>query len=314
MNEHMNSIREILKLTIACSQINPFLAYCLYIAARVLIQNLKPKSKDSQIIATLQLIMAAMHSFKRRNPFTGSFLTQLEVDMEGIGIDVLARTTLSSDFQQSGRADPGAFMSIFIDPKPAPTEALVNSDTEKLTTPSDAYRFQTSGIVLDNTELRDEGLTPGELDCSGPNLQFVHAQVPLGMDAAYGNFLGDGRSLLEHQLPSRSHDSPFGLGSQQIHQTGLGESTPPVTSYAGYSSAGQNHWGYTERDLSSHPSTSHPFQDQRPRPYAGNVSNHTPTLDSTNSQQSIPFAGSLTEQERATREPWNSMGQSENLW
>jgi hypothetical protein len=69
-------------------QMNPFLAFCLYVAARVFIQYLKFRPKDEQMIASLQFLLAAMNALKRKNPLTESFLVQLDVDLEGMGIDV----------------------------------------------------------------------------------------------------------------------------------------------------------------------------------------------------------------------------------
>ncbi|KAF2428907.1 hypothetical protein EJ08DRAFT_591817, partial [Tothia fuscella] len=74
--------------TLDLSTMNPFLAFCLYVAARVFIQYLKFRPKDEQMIASLQFLLAAMNALKRKNPLTESFLVQLDVDLEGMGIDV----------------------------------------------------------------------------------------------------------------------------------------------------------------------------------------------------------------------------------
>ncbi|KIW06955.1 hypothetical protein, variant 1 [Verruconis gallopava] len=70
------------------SNMNPFLAFCLYVAARVFIQYLKFRPKDEQMTSSLQFLLAAMHALKRKNPLTESFLVQLDVDLEGMNIDV----------------------------------------------------------------------------------------------------------------------------------------------------------------------------------------------------------------------------------
>jgi len=67
---------------------NPFLAFCLYVAARVFVQYLKFRPKDEQMISSLQFLLAAMHALKRKNPLTESFLVQLDVDLEGMDIDL----------------------------------------------------------------------------------------------------------------------------------------------------------------------------------------------------------------------------------
>ena len=68
---------------------NPFISFCLYVAARVFVQYLKSRPKDTQIRASLQFLLQAMQAIKRKNPLTESFLVQLDVDLEGAGIENL---------------------------------------------------------------------------------------------------------------------------------------------------------------------------------------------------------------------------------
>ena len=72
---------------------NPFLAFCLYVAARVFVQYLKFRPKDHQMLSSLKFLLDAMQALKRKNPLTESFLVQLDVDLEGAGIDVGQRNT-----------------------------------------------------------------------------------------------------------------------------------------------------------------------------------------------------------------------------
>src|SRR5215469_3475958 len=72
---------------------NPFLAFCLYVAARVFVQYLKFRPKDHQMLSSLKFLLDAMQALKRKNPLTESFLVQLDVDLEGTGIDVGHRNT-----------------------------------------------------------------------------------------------------------------------------------------------------------------------------------------------------------------------------
>ena len=65
---------------------NPFISFCLYVAARVFVQYLKPRPNDSQVRSSLQFLLSAMHAIKRKNPLTESFLVQLDVDLEGAGL------------------------------------------------------------------------------------------------------------------------------------------------------------------------------------------------------------------------------------
>lgn len=64
-------------------QLNPFMSFCLYIAARVFVQYLKSRPDDSTVQSSLQFVVSALNSMKTKNPLTESFLVQLEVDLEG---------------------------------------------------------------------------------------------------------------------------------------------------------------------------------------------------------------------------------------
>ena len=67
---------------------NPFMAFCLYVAARVFVQYLKKLPNDQEIRQSLEFLLAAMQAIQRKNPLTESFLTQLKMDIEGNGLDV----------------------------------------------------------------------------------------------------------------------------------------------------------------------------------------------------------------------------------
>ncbi|KAI6793114.1 hypothetical protein KC332_g17052 [Hortaea werneckii] len=68
------------------SLMNPFMSFCLYVAARVFVQYLKPRPDDVQVRSSLQFLLQAMNAIKRKNPLTESFLVQLDVDMEAAGL------------------------------------------------------------------------------------------------------------------------------------------------------------------------------------------------------------------------------------
>lgn len=65
-------------------QMNPFMSFCLYVAARVFVQYLKSRPDDAQTTDSLRFLLAAMSTLKRRNPLTESFLVQLDVDFEAL--------------------------------------------------------------------------------------------------------------------------------------------------------------------------------------------------------------------------------------
>jgi len=70
---------------------NPFISFCLYVAARVFVQYLKSRPKDQQMTSSLQFLLQAMHVLKRKNLLTESFLVQLDLDLDGAGIETLQR-------------------------------------------------------------------------------------------------------------------------------------------------------------------------------------------------------------------------------
>src|ERR1700761_2141130 len=65
---------------------NPFISFCLYVAARVFVQYLKSRPDDSQTVDSLRFLLSAMNALKRKNPLTESFLVQLDVDLESFGM------------------------------------------------------------------------------------------------------------------------------------------------------------------------------------------------------------------------------------
>lgn len=79
---------------------NPFISFCVYVAARVFVQYLKNRPGDGQMNGHLQFLLQAMQALKKRNPLTESFLVQLDLDLEGTG--------LMSGFTGSQKWTPGS--------------------------------------------------------------------------------------------------------------------------------------------------------------------------------------------------------------
>lgn len=75
---------------------NPFLAFCLYVAARVFIHVLKKSPNEGQIRSSLEFVVVAMQQFKKINPLSDSFLIQLSLDLEGTGMDFLLQNVSHS--------------------------------------------------------------------------------------------------------------------------------------------------------------------------------------------------------------------------
>lgn len=67
---------------------NPFMSFCLYVAARVFVQYLKSRPDDTQTASMLRFLLSAMDVLKQRNPLTESFLVQLDIDAEALSTKI----------------------------------------------------------------------------------------------------------------------------------------------------------------------------------------------------------------------------------
>ncbi|KAH8163744.1 hypothetical protein CIB48_g4486 [Xylaria polymorpha] len=85
-----NEIASIMRMTshMDLSVMNPFISFCLYVAARVFVQYLKSRPDDCQTADSLRFLLAAMNALKKKNPLTESFLVQLDVDLEALGLRI----------------------------------------------------------------------------------------------------------------------------------------------------------------------------------------------------------------------------------
>ena len=82
---------------------NPFMAFCLYVAARVFVQYLKKSPDDQEVRASLEFLLTAMSALKRKNPLTESFMVQLNLDIEGSGLDILLHNPDFSSLAQDNK-------------------------------------------------------------------------------------------------------------------------------------------------------------------------------------------------------------------
>lgn len=73
-------------------QMNPFINFCLYVAARVFIHVLKKTPGDAEVRSSLEFLLAVMQSFKTTNPLSESFLIQVGLDLQGGGIGNMLQT------------------------------------------------------------------------------------------------------------------------------------------------------------------------------------------------------------------------------
>ena len=80
---------------------NPFMAFCLYVAARVFVQYVKKMPDDQEIRQSLEFLLAAMQAIQRKNPLTESFLVQLKMDIEGIGLGASLHDSESQSLEET---------------------------------------------------------------------------------------------------------------------------------------------------------------------------------------------------------------------
>jgi hypothetical protein len=85
---------------------NPFIAFCLYVAARVFVQYLKSRKDDVTVKSSLHFLLSAMQALKSKNPLTESFLVQLDVDLEGSGLSIPTNASRHQPREKRGPVSP----------------------------------------------------------------------------------------------------------------------------------------------------------------------------------------------------------------
>ncbi|KAL6717872.1 hypothetical protein ACLMJK_003957 [Lecanora helva] len=101
------AIEDVMRQTchIDVAGMNPFMAFCLYVAARVFVQYLKKNPQDSQSRTALQFLLTAMEAMKLKNPLTESFLVQLHLDIKGNGLDIFFHNPDYSSVYMDGKSE-----------------------------------------------------------------------------------------------------------------------------------------------------------------------------------------------------------------
>ena len=67
---------------------NPYLVFCLYVSARVLVQYLKDNNQDEETKNSLEFLLTAMAALRKKVPLAESFMIQLQLDIESNGLDL----------------------------------------------------------------------------------------------------------------------------------------------------------------------------------------------------------------------------------
>ncbi|MCJ1470735.1 hypothetical protein MMC07_009382 [Pseudocyphellaria aurata] len=86
------------------ASMNPYIPFCLFVAALVFVQHLKRLPNDHEIRTSLEFLISAMQALKRRNPLSESFLIQLGMNLEKSDLERLLRNI---DFSASMMKGPG---------------------------------------------------------------------------------------------------------------------------------------------------------------------------------------------------------------
>jgi hypothetical protein len=85
------------------------MSFCLYVAARVFVQYLKSRPDDNSTGDSLRFLLSAMNALKSKNPLTESFLVQLDVDLESLGMRNSKYKSLSQGLLSTRSANPFFF-------------------------------------------------------------------------------------------------------------------------------------------------------------------------------------------------------------
>lgn len=142
---------------------NPFMAFCLYVAARVFVQYLKTTPDDQEVRQSLEFLLAAMRAIQRKNPLTESFLVQLNVDIEGSGLDVFLHNPDYSSQYMDGRVSRPNRFTVTLHITLQAQELLLTcfQDASHLPADSGTNKNRCSPIIL-LSETSEEGSSPGE--------------------------------------------------------------------------------------------------------------------------------------------------------
>jgi hypothetical protein len=70
---------------------NPFMPFCLFVAARIYLQCYKMQPENDGARSALQFLLLAMAVLRSTNPMADSFLVQLELELEGTGVEMPPR-------------------------------------------------------------------------------------------------------------------------------------------------------------------------------------------------------------------------------
>ncbi|KAK6193906.1 putative NRPS-like protein biosynthetic cluster [Pestalotiopsis sp. IQ-011] len=246
-----NEIASIMRMIshLDLSSMNPFMAFCLYVAARVFVQYLKSRPEDSQTVDSLRFLLSAMNALKRKNPLTESFLVQLDVDLEALGMRI---PKLKTVFPRS--AD-----SPSVNPAMAAKLRAQNFGTEPCEKRNGLLAYKNECHFMKTTG--DDGNA-----ATAPDIAQPVSNSGMGSTADY-NAASQMWMQNDQQLPTREQSTAPDAGSRGMSQPMMFHASAHQarTGYVDASSSGTN-----AMSASPHPDNS----SDRPTPNSSSASEH----------------------------------------
>ncbi|KAI1845643.1 hypothetical protein JX266_008254 [Neoarthrinium moseri] len=248
-----NEIASIMRMVshLDLSTMNPFISFCLYVAARVFVQFLKSRPDDSQTVDSLRFLLSAMNALKRKNPLTESFLVQLDVDLEALGMRI---PKLKSVFPRSGDSPS-------VNPTVAAKIRARNFGAESCEKRNGILAYKNDCHF---TKLVDDDGNPA----TAPDLVTPSgtsgAQAPTGFDSSNQSWMtGEPQS---QQLPTRERSTGPDAASSGMHPS-LFHNAPASTRYTpGFVDSQSS--GTADMSVSPHPESA----SSRPTPNSSSAS------------------------------------------
>lgn len=142
------------------SQMNPFMAFCLYVAARVFVQYIKKMPDDQEVRQSLEFLLAAMRAIQRKNPLSESFLVQLKMDIEGNGLDDFLQNPDYSPQYVEGKVSCLDLLTDTQHVSPWPDQSILIPFQDSSSLPGDRGGSKHCSPILRISEASEESQSP----------------------------------------------------------------------------------------------------------------------------------------------------------
>jgi hypothetical protein len=222
-----------------------------------------------------------MHALSRKNPLTESFMAQLEVDLEGTGINLGSRPSMWNN---------GVYLPAGDKPRhsvPVPAEIPVNTDAVKCSPLFEIRDSQSANHSTNNHIFHRKDLgtaqSPGNIFYNGP--------IDINVESAYNHLSPN--DPLQFSLPNRGKDTPFAQRMAMMDQINGTASEMDFSTASGTTNAKSRSNSY--KDTSSHNSFTPPSMTDTEPPFptpSASTSGGTATVTSTNTLPPSPLGDS----------------------